>query len=145
MGGYYPCGNPDALVLAHCGESCHDEWDSSVSQRVTHHHPVASVVHGHESKRGSFNDFLHVFWEHLYAVPVNVGVDERVGLLEPVGLWSTDPDVRIKSTGHAKYVLGFDAVVVPTMNLSRIGLCNKVCYPGTDTAKSDNSDTLLSY
>ena len=74
-----------------------------------------------------------------------VRVDEGVGLLEPVGFWSTDPDVRIESAGHAKYVLGFNAVIVPTMNLSRIGFDNKVCYPCADTTKSDNRHTLLSY
>ena len=31
------------------------------------------------------------------------------------------------------------------MNLSRIGLDNKVCYPCADTTKSDNRHTLLSY
>ena len=31
------------------------------------------------------------------------------------------------------------------MNLPRIGLDNKVCYPCADTTKSDNRYTLLSY
>ena len=31
------------------------------------------------------------------------------------------------------------------MNLSRIGLDDTVCYPCTDTTKSDNRDTLLGY
>ena len=145
MGGYYPHGNLDSLVLTHWRESDHDKWDSSVGQRVTHHHPVVSVVHGYESESTLFNDLQHVFRDHLYIMAMYVRVDEGVGLVEPVGLSSTDPDVRIKSARHAKYVLGFNAVEVPTMNLSRIGLDNKVRYPCADTTKSDDGHTLLSY
>ena len=145
MGGYYPHGNLDPLVLTHRRESCDDEGDSSVGQRVTHHHPVVSVVHDYESESGSFNDLLNVYREHLYIVAMYVRVDEGVGLLEPACLWSTDPGARIESTGHAKYVLGFDAVVVPTVNFLRIGLDNKVCYPCADTTESDNRHALLCY
>ena len=145
MGGNYPHGNLDSLVLTHWRESYHDEGNSSVGQRVTHHHPVVSIVHGYESESGFVNNRLYVFREHLYIVAMYVRVDEGVGLLEPVGLWSTDPDVRIESAGHAKNVLGFNAVIVPTMNLLRIGLDNKVCYPRADTTKPDNRHALLSY
>jgi len=145
VGSYYPHGNIDSFVLTHWRESYHDERNSSVGECVTHHHPVVSVVHGYESEGGFFNDLLHVFGKHLYIVAMYVLVDEGVGLLKPVGLWSTDPDVRIESTGHAKYVLGFNAVVVPTMNLSWVGLDNKVCYPCADTTEANNCHTLLSY
>ena len=145
MGGYDPHGNLDSLVLSHWRETCHDERYSRVGQRVAYHHPVVSVVYGYESESGSFHDLLHVFREHLSIVAMYVRVDEGVGLLEPFCLWSFDPDDRIESTGHAEYVLGFNTVVVPTMNLSRIGLDNKVCYPCADTTKSDNRHTLLSY
>ena len=145
MGCYYPHGDLDSLLFTHWRESNHDERNSGAGQRVAHHHPVIGVVHGYESESGSFNDFLYVFRDHPCIVAMYVRVDEGVGLLEPVGLWSADPDLRIESTGHAKYVLGFNAVVVPTMNLLRIGLDNKVCYPCADTTKSDNCHSLLSY